>query len=71
MDCKLWLVDGERWLVVMMMRAGGWSARIGWRMASEPQLVVASIGWRMACEYRDASFGGFRGCDVSFGGFCE
>ena len=51
MECKLRLVDGKRCLVVMMMRAGGWSARIGWRMASEPQLVVASVGWRMACKY--------------------
>ena len=71
MECERWLVDGERWLAAMMMRAGQWSERNGWQMASEPQLVVASVGWRMACEYCDASFGGFWGCDVSFGGVCE
>ena len=71
MECERWLVDGERWLRAMMMRDGRWSERIGWRMASEPQLVVASVGWRMTCKYRDASFGGFWGCDVSFGGFCK
>ena len=71
MECECRLVDGERWLAAKMIRAGGWSVCIGWRMVSEPQLVVASVGWRMVCEYCDASFGGFRGCDVSFGGFCE
>ena len=35
-------VYGEHQLAVMMMRAGGWSASVGWRMAS--------VGWRMECK---------------------
>jgi hypothetical protein len=30
MDCELRLVDGERWLAVMMMWAGGWQASLSW-----------------------------------------
>jgi hypothetical protein len=37
-------VDGELRLAAMMMRAGRWSASVGWRMAS--------IGWRMECKCR-------------------
>ena len=54
------LVAGKRWLAAIMMRAGGWSASGGWRMASGKRWLAAmmmrvsagkwsaSVGWWMA-----------------------